>query len=147
MFSLISVVFSCCFLQPHTPPPANAATPVRLHLESSAVDAAPVRLAVYASSEAFRDEKPFRGFVQSLQGGRADVEITVPAPGSYVFAAFHDLNDNGKLDRNFFGIPTEPYGFTESPASKWRAPSFDEVATRVTDATRAEIHLRNWKEY
>jgi hypothetical protein len=26
--------------------------------------------------------------------------------------AFHDENGNGRLDKNFLGVPTEPYGFS-----------------------------------
>ena len=33
-------------------------------------------------------------------------------PGNYAIAVFHDLNGNGKLDRNLIGLPSEPYGFS-----------------------------------
>lgn len=33
-------------------------------------------------------------------------------PGKYAVAAYHDINNNEKLDRNFVGIPKEPYGFS-----------------------------------
>lgn len=29
-------------------------------------------------------------------------------PGRYAAIAFHDENGNGKLDKNFLGVPTEP---------------------------------------
>jgi uncharacterized protein (DUF2141 family) len=49
--------------------------------------------------------------------------------GEYAVAAFLDMNGNGKQDRNFLGIPKEPYGFsndargTVGPA-KWRDAKF-----------------------
>ena len=33
------------------------------------------------------------------------------APGRYALSAFHDENDNGELDTNLLGIPSEGYGF------------------------------------
>jgi uncharacterized protein (DUF2141 family) len=35
--------------------------------------------------------------------------------GEYVFAVYQDTNNNGELDTNFFGIPKEPYGFSNYP--------------------------------
>lgn len=32
--------------------------------------------------------------------------------GSYAISVFHDLNDNGKLDRRFYGAPKEPAAFS-----------------------------------
>ena len=35
----------------------------------------------------------------------------IPA-GTYAITIFQDLNENGDLDKNFFGNPKEPYGFS-----------------------------------
>ncbi len=32
--------------------------------------------------------------------------------GKYAVVSFHDANDNGKLDKNWLGMPTEQYGFS-----------------------------------
>lgn len=47
--------------------------------------------------------------------------------GEYAIALFHDVNGNGEMDRNFFGIPSEPYAFSKKPKSRWRLPRFDEI--------------------
>ena len=36
--------------------------------------------------------------------------------GSYAIAAFHDQNNDGKLNRNSVGMPTEGYAFSNNPA-------------------------------
>jgi len=79
-----------------------------------------------------------------------DMHLAVYAtdPGRYVLAAYHDVNGNGKLDKSFFGAPAEPYGFTEVPPSKWRAPTFAEISTEFEGGTTAaSIALKRWKEY
>jgi uncharacterized protein (DUF2141 family) len=47
--------------------------------------------------------------------------------GVYAVSVRHDENSNGKLDKNFVGIPKEGYGASNNPAKKRRAPQFDEA--------------------
>jgi uncharacterized protein (DUF2141 family) len=47
--------------------------------------------------------------------------------GVYAVSVRHDENMNGKLDKNFVGIPKEGYGASNNAAKKRRAPKFDEA--------------------
>lgn len=47
--------------------------------------------------------------------------------GDYAFAIFHDENNNGTMDQNLVGIPSEPFAFSKKPPSKFRLPKFEEV--------------------
>ncbi len=47
--------------------------------------------------------------------------------GAYAVSVRHDENTNGKLDKNFVGIPKEGYGASNNAAKKRRAPKFDEA--------------------
>ena len=47
--------------------------------------------------------------------------------GIYAVSVLHDENLNGKLDKNFMGIPKEGYGASNNPTKKRRAPMFDEA--------------------
>ena len=67
--------------------------------------------------------------------------------GEYAIAIFHDTNDNGQLDTNWLGIPTEPYGFSNDAGKKWKKPAFDDAKVRLnSDQTIVELKLRSWKE-
>jgi uncharacterized protein (DUF2141 family) len=51
------------------------------------------------------------------------------APGTYAFQLYHDVNGNGKMDTNPFGMPTEPYAFSNNAKgsmgpAKWPKASF-----------------------
>lgn len=51
------------------------------------------------------------------------------AAGEYGLKLYHDVNENGKLDTNFIGIPTEPYAFSNSALNpfgeaKWKNAKF-----------------------
>lgn len=43
--------------------------------------------------------------------------------GNYIVNYFHDENENKKLDTNFFGIPSEGYGFSNNASGTFGIPS------------------------
>jgi uncharacterized protein (DUF2141 family) len=47
--------------------------------------------------------------------------------GTFAVSVLHDENGNGKMDKNFVGIPKEGYGASNNPKKKKRAPTFDEA--------------------
>ncbi len=65
--------------------------------------------------------------------------------GEYAIALFHDENGNGLLDKNFFGIPSEPYAFSRKPRTKWRLPKFEEIKFHFTsDQQVLTTKLEKW---
>ena len=57
------------------------------------------------------------------------------APGRYALSAFHDENDNGELDTNLLGIPSEGYGFGNDASAAFGPPSFEAAAVDVDAAS------------
>jgi uncharacterized protein (DUF2141 family) len=47
--------------------------------------------------------------------------------GTFAVSVLHDENGNGKMDKNFVGIPKEGYGASNNPKKKRRAPTFEEA--------------------
>jgi uncharacterized protein (DUF2141 family) len=127
---------------------APAPQTISVTLSSTCPGAGEVRLAVYANAEDFAAKREVASAVRPYRNGAAEIDLDLPKAGTYVLAAFHDLNGNGKLDRNIFGIPTEPYGFSREPTSKWEAPGFADVASWFDkEKARAEVRLKLWREY
>jgi uncharacterized protein (DUF2141 family) len=63
-------------------------------------------------------------------------------PGTYAIIVFHDENDNGMLDENYWGVPTEGYAFSNNAQGLLGAPNFDAAAVVVDNADKAiEISL------
>ena len=58
------------------------------------------------------------------------------APGRYALSAFHDENDNGELDSNLLGTPSEGYGFGNDASAAFGPPRF-EAAVVVVEAASA----------
>jgi uncharacterized protein (DUF2141 family) len=61
-------------------------------------------------------------------------------PGRYSVAVFHDENNNGTVDRNLLGFPSEGFGF--SRRSPMRIPSFGETSFDVAGSSTMPVLLR-----
>ena len=68
------------------------------------------------------------------------VEQKVYRPGTYAVAIYHDENGNKKFDKNFFGLPTEGFGFSNNPGILFGPPDHDEAAFEVGD-TPVTVHI------
>lgn len=52
-------------------------------------------------------------------------------PGRYAVKLFHDRNGDGELATNMFGIPSEPYGFSNNAPAQFGPPAFADAAFDV----------------
>jgi uncharacterized protein (DUF2141 family) len=59
---------------------------------------------------------------------RSAVVFSNVEPGPYAAVAFHDENGNGRLDKNFLGVPAEPYGFSNNVEGFLGPPTFADAA-------------------
>jgi uncharacterized protein (DUF2141 family) len=50
------------------------------------------------------------------------------SPGRYGIIVFQDENGNGRLDKNVWGVPTEPYGFSNNAQGFLGPPTFADAA-------------------
>ncbi len=58
-------------------------------------------------------------------------------PGEYAIMAFHDVDDNGKLNTDgAFGLPSEPYAFSNNP-NTWFGPPKHRKCVFKVDGDRA----------
>ena len=77
-------------------------------------------------------DKAVNGGMIPVTGDTASLTLELP-PGRYGIKLFHDVDGDGKMGMNPFGMPTEPYAFSNSaPAqfgpAKWDAAAFDVAA-------------------
>lgn len=84
-----------------------------------------LRAAVYDSQASFENQTRVAGTTSTANGGSAIMTFDGLEPGAYGIAVFLDTNGNDRLDRNLFGAPTEPYGFSMNPKIAMSAPKFD----------------------
>lgn len=76
-------------------------------------------------------------YEKSVTANSGKVSITFDLPeDDYAVAVYHDLNANKTLDKNFFGIPKEPYGFSKNFKPGMSAPAFSDCSFRLTENSK-----------
>lgn len=93
-------------------------------------------------SDRYRTQKgvPVAG---NRQGDKVTVDLLLPA-GEYALSIFQDVNDDGKLERNFIGIPKEPAGLSNNLRPKFGPPKYKDATFSVTvgAVTEQKIELQ-----
>lgn len=91
-------------------------------------------------SQAAHDQNgaPVRAAAVPVAGASAVVQFEGLAPGGYAVKAFHDVDGDGKMGTNPFGMPIEPFAFSndakaDGGPAKWEAARFA-VAAGVNTA-------------
>ena len=63
-------------------------------------------------------------------------------PGTYAVAVVHDENGNGKLDKNFVGVPSEGYGVSNNKTYALSAPKWDESSFMLGATERKALLVK-----
>ncbi|TAE26686.1 MAG: DUF2141 domain-containing protein [Cytophagales bacterium] len=95
-----------------------------------------VRIALMKDCGKFPDCKPVQTAIMDASNGSFQKSFTLE-PGDYAVAVFHDINANDKLDTKLFGIPKEPYGFSNNFRPRLSAPKFSDCRISVGAGTKA----------
>ncbi|EDN70701.1 conserved hypothetical protein, secreted [Beggiatoa sp. PS] len=69
--------------------------------------------------------------ITDAKEGLIKVPFNLQVSKTYAVAAYHDTNGNEELDKNFFGIPKEGYGFSNNARSTFGPPSFEKAAFQL----------------
>lgn len=126
---------------PATPPAKNIQS-VTVVVSALVSTQATVKLNFYNCREGFlkRGQAVFQRAVRP----EGKTVVTVPielSQGEWAVALTQDLNNNDKLDKNFIGIPTEPYAFSNNVRPTVGPPGFDECKFMVGDAKPQVVNI------
>src|SRR5215813_2778041 len=94
-----------------------------------------VKIAVFNSSEKWLSEQPIYSSTINVDSQIVTWRINDVPYGDYGVAVFHDENSNGKMDKNVFGIPLEPYGFSNNVRVTFGPPKWEEAKFTVKGST------------
>lgn len=90
----------------------------------------------------------------AYEGGPAVANLAIPASGpvvarfenlpagDYAVKAFHDVNGDGRMNTNPFGMPTEPYAFSNNAVGNMGPARWDRARFPVSGETAQTITLR-----
>ena len=81
------------------------------------------------------------GKTSTFKDGKAFIHFKNLKKGNYAAYSYHDENNNGKIDTKMFGIPSEPYGFSNKAKGFMGPPSFKEATFLLNTNTTIKIEL------
>jgi uncharacterized protein (DUF2141 family) len=104
-----------------------------------------VRLGLYTETEYPKDNAAWIASADvPAVGGETVVTLQNIPAGTYAIEVYQDLNSNGKMDRNFLGLPKEPYGFSRDARPRLSKPDFSRVKFDVGPGENTQsLHLQN----
>jgi len=114
-------------------PFAAHAADLVIHVNNVKATTGQVMVALYDNADAFL-KRPARAEKAPADKAGTTLVFHDVAPGDYGFAVFHDTNDNGRMDKNLLGIPTEPIAFSNDAQGRMGPPDFDAVKLAVPAA-------------
>ncbi len=101
----------------------------RLTLEVRGLDTLEGQLMIglYNDENGFETEQDFKGRTVPVTAETEKVVFDALPTGRYAVKVFHDEDRDGKLDTGMFGIPSEPYGFSNNASDPFSAPEWKET--------------------
>ena len=100
-----------------------------------------IMMALYNSSETYM-KTSYKASKQEVVDNKAILTFQNIEKGTYAFSMFHDVNDNQKMDKNFMGIPKEPYGFSNDRKGKFGPPDFEKVQFDVNEDLTVQVAIK-----
>lgn len=72
-----------------------------------------------------KDRKVIKEEMRIIKDNKCFIVFEDITGGKYALRYYHDENQNGKMETNSFGKPTEGYGFSNNVIGKFGPPSYE----------------------
>ncbi len=99
-----------------------------------------VFLALYDKEETFLKSNS-KGIKATVENKKAIAQFKGLKKGTYAVSFFHDENDNNKMDTKIFGIPKEPYGFSNNATGFMGPPKFEDAKFLIDSNKTIQIKV------
>ncbi len=100
-----------------------------------------VMIALFDSEAGYGENRAIASKAVSASGPVVAVFPDLPA-GEYAVKAFHDVNGDGQMNTNPFGMPTEPYAFSNNAVGNMGPASWSRARFAVSGPTAQTISIR-----
>ena len=103
-----------------------------------------VMVALYDSASAFDggSARPVAATAVSASGSRVVATFENLPAGDYAVKAFHDVNGDGEMNTNPFGMPVEPYAFSNNAVGNMGPARWSAAHFAVSGETAQTISIR-----
>jgi uncharacterized protein (DUF2141 family) len=96
-------------------------------------------VALYNKADDFLVKDPYKGSITEISANEELIKFENLPYGDYAVAAIHDINNDGHLDKNVLGIPTEGYGFSNNVIDKYGPPTWMQASFVFAGRDEAKV--------
>lgn len=97
-------------------------------------------ISVYNSAEDYL-KKPVKTHTTPVDALTKRITLLLET-GTYAVVVYQDENANGRIDRNFFHLPTEPSGFSRDARPKFGPPRYKPASFALSEDMEMRIRVR-----
>ena len=134
---LLVSLFLISFVQEVTAQEAHTITVEFIGMES---DKGNLYVALYNKEKDFL-KKSIKGEIVKITDKKATAVFKNIPEGEYAISAFHDENDNKKMDTRIFGIPKEPIGMSNDAKGFMGPPKYKDAKFSVNGNVSLKITM------
>ena len=103
-----------------------------------------IKVGVFNTETNFLKEgHAIKNYSVKVENNTAVLTITDLPKGEYAITMYHDQNSDNECNRNFIGIPKEPYGFSNNVKPKMSAPKYEDCKFTFLENKTLLINLIN----
>lgn len=99
-----------------------------------------VKVGLYNSEGTFL-KTVYKSLSSEIKNDKAVVTFENLPVGEYAISTYHDENNNGKLDKNMMGIPTEDYAASNNAKGFMGPPAYKDAKFVINKDSKIEITL------
>ena len=129
------LALACCSaaLLVATPALAQTAGCAQIEVQNVRPEQGMLMVAAYADAASYNKE-PVAALQMKAAGATMTFSLCGLSGSAVALRLYQDINGNGKLDANLFGIPSEPWGASGKPPAM-SAPTWDTTGVPLDGST------------
>lgn len=123
--SLIAAVSTCLVVAP-----LASASDLTVTVEGIAKQQGSIMLGLFDEAS-YKGDGAVDGANLTVEGTSVTVTFEGLEPGEYAVRLYHDVNDDGEMNTNPFGMPTEPYAFSNDAKGRFGPAKWEDAKFSV----------------
>lgn len=113
-------------------------TAIEIEITNIDNDDGQMRIGLYNSKDHWL-KKPLKGITGEIVDGKCTASFSDISDGTYAISVFHDKNNDGKLETNFLGIPSEDTGSSNDAPARFGPPKWEDAKFEVKGGTIKQV--------
>mgnify|MGYP001799543070 CR=1 FL=1 len=121
--------------------PVALASDLTVNVEGIAKAQGSIMLGLFDEAS-YEGDGAVNGANLKVDGNSVTVTFEGLEPGEYAVRLYHDVNDDGEMNTNPFGMPTEPFAFSNDAKGRFGPAKWDDAKfTVAADGTTHTITM------